>query len=139
MVNFNDLFSLSFNMLPEACLAPMTHLSSGPRATTVDIVLGLDSSHSLESKMIQLPEVGLFDHRADFLCNNPNSAGPDFANLADGLFCRMWDKTLWPVCTANVTNNCFHFHARGFVVGHAASAELAYTRATLWGSLATGA
>jgi len=33
------------------------------------------------------------------LCTSETSRGPDFANIADDTFCRMSDKSLWPICS----------------------------------------
>ncbi|KAI1366234.1 hypothetical protein F5Y08DRAFT_337816 [Xylaria arbuscula] len=55
-------------------------------------------------------------HSAEDLCNSETSAGPDLLNLYSKMFCRMSDKTLWPVCdTVNVTENCFKI-SRGILV-----------------------
>lgn len=41
------------------------------------------------------------------LCESETSRGPDFANYAERLFCRMSDKTIWPFCTRRKTTMCF--------------------------------
>ncbi|KAI0451230.1 hypothetical protein F5B21DRAFT_516857 [Xylaria acuta] len=41
-------------------------------------------------------------------CKSATSFGPDFLNVQSGIFCRMSDKTTWPVCDAvKTTDNCF--------------------------------
>jgi hypothetical protein len=55
-------------------------------------------------------------HRADRLCNDPNSAGPDFLNVAEGKFCRMSDKTTWDVCTDNMRADCFEAESRQLIL-----------------------
>lgn len=37
-------------------------------------------------------------HSARNLCESPRPAGPDFADVDEGLFCHMADKRLWPLC-----------------------------------------
>lgn len=47
-------------------------------------------------------------HSVEDLCNSDTSIGPDLLSLYSNKFCRMSDKTIWPVCdTVNVTENCF--------------------------------
>lgn len=55
------------------------------------------------------------EHQTEELCKSEHSYGPDFVNHEEGLFCRMSDKTLWPLCTDDVTDNCFNVEANGLV------------------------
>jgi hypothetical protein len=41
------------------------------------------------------------------VCESVTSRGPDFLDVAAGLFCDMEEKELWPVCDANITTGCF--------------------------------
>lgn len=50
----------------------------------------------------------LDSHRAHALCESSSSAGPNFLNPTDGLFCDMDTKTVYPVCPPqNQTTVCF--------------------------------
>ncbi len=44
---------------------------------------------------------------AEVVCGRPNALGPHFANLAEGKFCNMNDRTVWDICAGNNTTNCF--------------------------------
>ncbi|KAK2809348.1 hypothetical protein FQN49_008624 [Arthroderma sp. PD_2] len=46
-------------------------------------------------------------YTAKHLCEDPNSAGADYGNREEGLFCDMCSKKLWSFCSAKVTSNCF--------------------------------
>lgn len=49
----------------------------------------------------------LTTHTAASLCASESSVGPDFLTLADGQFCDMGTKTLWPVCKSAQDTGCF--------------------------------
>ena len=51
-------------------------------------------------------------HSAKELCESPTSFGPDFVNLEEGLFCRMADKKLWPLCRPGWIHDCFSVKSR---------------------------
>ncbi|KAK0646753.1 hypothetical protein B0T16DRAFT_429522 [Cercophora newfieldiana] len=53
------------------------------------------------------------------LCESDTSRGPDFANYAEGLFCRMSDKTLLSFCRRGGRTNkqCFDQELRQVVTG----------------------
>ncbi|RYP08225.1 hypothetical protein DL764_002040 [Monosporascus ibericus] len=42
------------------------------------------------------------EHTGRELCESPTSLGPDYMNIAEGTFCRMSDKTLWPLVIGGV-------------------------------------
>lgn len=42
--------------------------------------------------------------------------GSDFVNVADGQFCRMPDKTLWPICDEDTTDSCFDLEKQQLVI-----------------------
>lgn len=46
-------------------------------------------------------------YTARAICEHPTSAGPDYGNREEGLFCDMCTKKLWPFCSVKVTANCF--------------------------------
>ncbi|RWA07791.1 hypothetical protein EKO27_g7314 [Xylaria grammica] len=50
----------------------------------------------------------LDQHSAAGLCESATSFGPDFLNTRTGTFCRMANKSIWPVCDgAQIVDNCF--------------------------------
>ncbi|KAK0616581.1 hypothetical protein B0T14DRAFT_523450 [Immersiella caudata] len=54
------------------------------------------------------------------LCNSDTSAGPDFANHAEGLFCSMEDKTIYPFCDGvETTTECFDTERQEVISGSA--------------------
>ncbi|KAL2257699.1 hypothetical protein VTK26DRAFT_9301 [Humicola hyalothermophila] len=75
------------------------------------------------------------EHSAAVLCGSATSAGPDFANGAERLFCRMSDKTLWPFCdaTRRITDNCFDTGLQQLVIGAKAARDKGYGRVISWG------
>ncbi|KAK0744364.1 hypothetical protein B0T21DRAFT_357705 [Apiosordaria backusii] len=69
-------------------------------------------------------------HSAAKLCSSPTSMGPDFANEAEGLFCRMSDKTLWEFCDGvHITDNCFNVDLQQGKV----TRDKKYGKVMLWG------
>jgi len=48
-------------------------------------------------------------HSARQVCESTTSWGPDVVSTSEGLFCDMTSgkKTLYPVCSGGVQNNCF--------------------------------
>lgn len=66
---------------------------------------------------------------AEELCTHGTSRGPDWVNVAEGKFCRMSDKSLWPVCslTKGVLDNCFNMDVRQLVVGGSKFFKQSYT------------
>jgi hypothetical protein len=69
------------------------------------------------------------------LCGSATSVGPDFANPAERLFCRMSDKTLWPFCDGGVgvTDGCFPEGLSRLVVGGMVVRGVGYGRVVNWG------
>ncbi|KAI9722998.1 MAG: hypothetical protein M1812_001447 [Candelaria pacifica] len=51
------------------------------------------------------------------LCEHPNSAGPDFISLHEGLFCDMATRELKPLCSPTVVENCFALDSQSRVIG----------------------
>jgi hypothetical protein len=74
-------------------------------------------------------------HSATLLCGSKTSVGPDFANTAERLFCRMSDKTLWPFCDGViVTDNCFDAEGlQQLIVGGKAARGKRYVKVVSWG------
>lgn len=59
---------------------------------------------------------------AEELCTHGTSRGPDWVNEKEGKFCKMSDKTLWPVCQRNmrggkVSDNCFDMSMKQLIIG----------------------
>ena len=47
------------------------------------------------------------EHSALDLCAHPRSLGPNLVNTAEGSYCHMVDRTVWPVCADETTDDCF--------------------------------
>ncbi len=75
------------------------------------------------------------DRTGAALCESPTSVGPDFVNVVDGTFCRMSDKTLFPVCDSDgTTDNCFDLGAYRLVVGGVSARDTPYDKVLDWTS-----
>ncbi|OTB04414.1 hypothetical protein M426DRAFT_11561 [Hypoxylon sp. CI-4A] len=73
------------------------------------------------------------EHTADELCESETSYGPDFVNVAHGKFCRMSDKTQWPVCDgAEVTDNCFNTDTQQLLVNGVSARDSPYSSVVDW-------
>lgn len=68
------------------------------------------------------------------LCANGESLGPDFFNVAEGQFCQMSTKTLYPVCSGVVNDNCFNAETQKLVIGGVSNRDVAYTKVIDWSS-----
>ena len=68
------------------------------------------------------------------LCESPTSVGPDFVNVADGTFCRMSDKTLFPICDADTTDNCFNTEMYQLIINGVAARDSPYEGVLDWTS-----
>ncbi|KAH6888517.1 hypothetical protein B0T10DRAFT_606890 [Thelonectria olida] len=73
------------------------------------------------------------EHVTAELCESENSAGPDFVNLADGQFCRMSDKTLWPICDNDTTDGCFDLEEQQLVINGVVQRTKKYNKVMTWG------
>ncbi|KAI0873665.1 hypothetical protein GGS24DRAFT_517375 [Hypoxylon argillaceum] len=73
-------------------------------------------------------------HSAEGLCASATSSGPDFLNKRTGVFCRMSDKTTWPVCDGLATDNCFNNDLHQLVINGVASRDEPYTNIIDWTS-----
>lgn len=51
------------------------------------------------------------------LCEDSNSAGPDFISLHEGLFCDMVTRELKPLCLSILLDNCFALGPQLRVIG----------------------
>lgn len=71
---------------------------------------------------------------ASDLCAHDSSLGPDFFNVAEGQFCQMSTKTLYPVCNgdAGVTDNCFNDQTQKLVTGGVSARDEEYTKVIDW-------
>lgn len=53
-------------------------------------------------------------HSAVELCESPNSSGPDFVSLKEGLYCDMTTRQVRPVCSLdNLSQDCFNLDIVG--------------------------
>ncbi|KAI0384063.1 hypothetical protein F5Y04DRAFT_248889 [Hypomontagnella monticulosa] len=74
-------------------------------------------------------------HVADELCKSETSYGPDFVNIASGTFCRMSDKTLFPVCDgAETVDNCFNKDLQQLIVNGVSARDTPYGDVLDWTS-----
>ena len=46
-------------------------------------------------------------HSATYLCEHPKSRGPDLVSLAEGKFCDMDTRKVWPICGTEEASDCF--------------------------------
>ncbi|KAI1475702.1 hypothetical protein F4774DRAFT_396030 [Daldinia eschscholtzii] len=74
-------------------------------------------------------------HTATELCESETSYGPDFVDLKYGQFCRMSDKTLWPVCgSAQTVDNCFNIDVQQLIVNGVSARDTPYSNVVDWTS-----
>ena len=73
-------------------------------------------------------------HGARDLCESSTSLGPDFINVADGTFCRMADKTLWPVCDEKTADNCFNADTHQLIINGVSARDTPYAKIIDWTS-----
>ncbi|KAH9893726.1 hypothetical protein F4778DRAFT_748325 [Xylariomycetidae sp. FL2044] len=72
-------------------------------------------------------------HSIARICGSETSLGPDIVNTLEGLFCRMSDKTLWPVCSSDVEVDCFDSDVLQLrETGITAEEQQAYRRVDDW-------
>ncbi|KAI1392685.1 uncharacterized protein F4822DRAFT_425888 [Hypoxylon trugodes] len=71
-------------------------------------------------------------HSAQNLCDSETSHGPDFVNVSEGTFCRMSDKTVWPVCSAAKVDNCFNTDSHQLVVNGVSARDTPYSNVLDW-------
>jgi len=76
-------------------------------------------------------------HKVKTLCDSASSKGPDMVNTAEGLFCRMKDHTLWPVCKQNSEDNCFNMGTKKLVIGGKSSRSTQYAQVGDWTKTST--
>ncbi|KAH7140221.1 hypothetical protein B0J13DRAFT_637641 [Dactylonectria estremocensis] len=72
------------------------------------------------------------EHTTATLCESSTSVGPDFVNAAEGQFCRMSDKTLWPVCSEEIQDDCFNTDSQQLIQGGLATRDSPYTVVVDW-------
>lgn len=73
-------------------------------------------------------------HDAADLCASAHSLGPDFVNTPTGHFCKMSDKTLHPICSPTITDNCFNVDTKKLVVGGVSARDRVYSKVIDWSS-----
>ena len=56
------------------------------------------------------------NHNVEHLCKHPTSSGPDFANEAEGKYCRMSDRTLYDICAHSDQDNCFDLDTKQLII-----------------------
>ncbi|KFA65012.1 hypothetical protein S40285_05639 [Stachybotrys chlorohalonatus IBT 40285] len=73
---------------------------------------------------------------ATHLCESEGSEGPDYANTIEGLFCRMSDKTLWPICSETIHDNCFNTDPaiQQLIINGLTTRDSPYSAVSYWGT-----
>ncbi|KAI1822785.1 hypothetical protein F4861DRAFT_371310 [Xylaria intraflava] len=122
-------------------LVPASEVSYGPPKSPVSAKFQSKEhkrrdSQGLSSRLASSLVLGHSDqHSAQELCSSSTSVGPDLVHLKHGQFCRMSDKTLWPVCDgADVTDNCFNSDLMKLVVNGVAARDEPYNNIIDWTS-----
>lgn len=70
-------------------------------------------------------------HNATYLCEHPNSKGPDFVSLAEGKACDMETRQVLDLCTDDITTNCYDTKTDK-VVGGKKRAAKSYSKVIRW-------
>lgn len=68
----------------------------------------------------------------DGLCSDPASLGPDLLNVAEGRFCQMSTKTVHPVCSDTVTDDCFNVDTQKLILGGVSTRDDNYSKVIDW-------
>ncbi|KAH8602512.1 hypothetical protein B0O99DRAFT_679511 [Bisporella sp. PMI_857] len=74
------------------------------------------------------------DHKVKDLCKSKASLGPDFANIKEGMFCRMKDKTLFPICNSKIKDKCFNVQSKQLIMGGKSARDIPYVDFGDWTS-----
>ena len=70
-------------------------------------------------------------HSAIKLCDSDTSYSPDFVSLSEGIFCDMATKTLWPLCSKSVADNCYDWDSHTLINGEGQTVK-GYTDVQEW-------
>ncbi|KAK5190461.1 hypothetical protein LTR99_008865 [Exophiala xenobiotica] len=76
------------------------------------------------------------DMSAEYVCSLPNMAGPHYANLHEGKFCKLDDHTVWDLCGGDIKTNCFDMDSQVLWGGSSAMSNTAFTTQSLNGTAA---
>ncbi|KAI1464084.1 uncharacterized protein F4812DRAFT_444512 [Daldinia caldariorum] len=72
-------------------------------------------------------------HTAEELCGSATSYGPDFLDLKNEKFCRMSDKTLWPICSSSQeAEGCFNAELKQLKVNDVYARDTPYDNIVDW-------
>lgn len=72
-------------------------------------------------------------HTAEDLCGSDTSVGPDFVNPEHGYFCAMSEgKKVYPICSAEVTTECFNLDIPALVKSNVVARDEPYTAVIDW-------
>lgn len=104
------------------CRPPVFEL--GTDTNVINKRSGIDRAHSRDLPAVAKRNVGGNDTRlvtspresqtATELCEAPNSSGPDFVSLMEGLYCDMTTRELLPICSlTGLSENCFDLDVAG--------------------------
>ncbi|CAG8981271.1 hypothetical protein HYALB_00003869 [Hymenoscyphus albidus] len=74
------------------------------------------------------------NHAARRLFESKTSVGPDFINVAEGIFCCMTSKKTYPICGPGNEDSCFNLEIKSLVFGGKAARDTPYTGTVDWTS-----
>lgn len=77
-------------------------------------------------------------HNATEVCTHPNSLGPDFVSLHEGVFCDMMTRTTLPLCSKAITKDCYDLDNH-MQVGRRGISRRSYTEVITWDPETKGA
>ena len=84
----------------------------------------------------QLVVSNLESHSATELCESGTSNGPDFVSMAEGLFCDMSEKQVWPLCSDTTAGYCFDMDSqtiRGSSISTSTNSKVPYSNSSVTG------
>jgi hypothetical protein len=77
------------------------------------------------------------DMSAEYVCSQPNMAGPHYANLHEGKFCKLDDHTVWDLCGGDIKTNCFDMDSQVLWGESSAISNTTFTTQSLKGTAAS--
>ncbi|KAI1343510.1 hypothetical protein F5Y15DRAFT_235105 [Xylariaceae sp. FL0016] len=117
---------------PEASVLPRSLNHSTPASRRTNTAGKITTRHSNSIVMADHHA-----HKASELCGSPMSAGPSLVSHTEKLFCRMTDKTLWPLCDATTNDNCFNQDLMQVIAGGLTTRDSPYQHFIDWRSYST--
>lgn len=93
---------------------------------------GLDLDVNLKDHRARLTISNDVSQPATELCNSPVSLGPDYLNVAEGLFYQMSTKTLYSLCDETIKDHCLNKDLKKLVTGGIIPGDAGYTTILDW-------